>query len=233
VLTFAWNAQRVWARHNRSRRSHGADIPHHLPYHVYHHNHHCWGVLPNLPLFFPTIPTPAGATSRKHWKANQAAPCTPLTNHPFSKKLFHEKNFREPGSPCMSSVKEAVFDSRPSNATRAILTNPCRRRKQAILSQSCHHLTACLVLSRRQVFRSRAPAFLNSQDIIAYSLNCPADDTSANCLQRAFVMRMTFAHALFHLVCNHPCRPSLAHGVRFWYLVVGDIPSDMHRNYRP
>jgi hypothetical protein len=151
----------------------------------------------------------------------------------FKEKILKPGAFREPGSPWMSSVKEAVLDSRPSNATRAILTNLCRRREQAIPSQSCHHLTACLVLSRRQVFRSRAPAFLNSQDIIAYSLNCPADDTSANCLQRAFVMRMTFAHALFHLVCNHPCRPSLARGVRFWYLVVGDIPSNMHPNYMP
>jgi len=83
-------------------------------------------------------------------------------------------------------------------------------------------LTAAFVLHPPlQVFRSRAPAFLNSQDIIAYSLNCPADDTSANCLQRAFVMRMTFAHALFHLVCNRPCHPSLVHDIRFLVFGVG------------
>ena len=108
-----------------------------------------------------------------------------------------------------------------------IHSTPVQATKLVRFPRAVIVLTAALVLHPPlQVFRSRAPAFLNSQDIIAYSLNCPADDTSANCLQRAFVMRMTFAHALFHLVCNRPCHPSLVHDFRFlvfgvWCLVFG------------
>jgi hypothetical protein len=117
ISIFALNVQRVWARHNRSRRSDGTDIPHHLPYHVYHHNHHCRGVYPNLP---PHIchSNPGWATSRKHWRADQAAP---FTSHksPLSKNSLNLGPLVNPGA-LRWHVRHHSFDSRPSNQTRAI-----------------------------------------------------------------------------------------------------------------